>query len=120
MRRSLRNLLLLCIGVGLADTLTHADCTLTNTGVAPLNELGFNSYKGFAGGLYPNSANPPPAAHLAAGLDIAQNQIQPLDANGNADPNNGVIALLSLGMSNTTQEWASGDAVTHNITNAFK
>src|SRR6266404_4323658 len=59
-------------------------------------------------------------AHEAAGIEIATNQILPLNASGNMDTNSGKIVLLSLGMSNTTHEWASGDNVTHNITNAFK
>lgn len=99
---------------------SRSDCSLTNIGIAPLPDLGFQKYKGFAGGLYPNFANQPPPAHLAAGVAIAENEINPLDALGNVDTNNGVIVLLSLGMSNTTQEWASGDATTHDTTNAFK
>jgi PKD repeat protein len=97
-----------------------ADCTVTNLGVAPLNEMGFGSYSNVVGGLYPNGANTRPPAHEAAGMRIATNEIVPLDASGNTDTNNGKIVLLSLGVSNTTQEWASGDNVTHNITNAFK
>src|SRR5437899_9876193 len=53
-------------------------------------------------------------------MSIATNEIVTLDASGSTDTNNGKIVLLSLGVSNTTQEWASGDNVTHNITNAFK
>ncbi len=85
----------------------RADCTLTNLGLTPLPELGLKFYSGVSGGLYPNGANNRPPAHLAAGLNIAANQIQPLNSTGNADTNNGKIVLLSIGMSNTTQEWAS-------------
>src|SRR5258708_38360661 len=53
-------------------------------------------------------------------MRIATNEVVPLNASGSTDTNNGKIVLLSLGVSNTTQEWASGDNVTHNITNAFK
>jgi hypothetical protein len=108
------------VTVWIAGSTALADCTLTNTDVTPLNELGLNLYQGFSGGLYPNGANNPPPAHLAAAIDIAQNQMKPLDGEGNVDTNNGKIVLLSLGVSNTTQEWASGDEITHNITNAFK
>lgn len=108
------------LGLALLPFAARSDCSLTNLGIAPLPDLGFLKYKGFAGGLYPNFANQPPPAHLAAGVDIAENEIKPLDASGNVDTNNGVIVLLSLGMSNTTQEWASGDAITHNTNNAFK
>src|SRR5258706_126918 len=97
-----------------------ADCTVTNLGVNPLNEMGFTTYSNSVGGLYPNGANTRPPAHEAAGLRIATNDIVPLNASGSADTNNRKIVLLSLGVSNTTQEWASGDNVTHNITNAFK
>jgi hypothetical protein len=63
------------------------------------------SYLGFSGGLYPNGGNVLPPAHAAAGQARAL-AIQPLDAAGNADPA-GKIALLSIGMSNTTQEFCS-------------
>jgi PKD repeat protein len=56
--------------------------------------------------LYPNGANQRPAAHEAAGLHIATEEIQPLDTNG-VPATNGAIVLISSGMSNTTQEWAS-------------
>ena len=97
-----------------------ADCSVTNLGVNPLDEMGFNTYSNSAGGLYPNGANTRPPAHESAGMRIATNEIVPLNASGSTDTNNGKIVLLSLGVSNTTQEWASGDNVTHNITNAFK
>ncbi len=97
-----------------------ADCTVTNLGVTPLNEMGFTAYSNSGGGLYPNGANTRPPEHESAGMSIATNEILPLDASGSTDTNNGKIVLLSLGVSNTTQEWASGDNVTHNITNAFK
>ena len=46
-------------------------------------------------------------AHEAAGLSIATNVIQPLNVSGGSDHTNGKIVLLSIGMSNTTDEWAS-------------
>ncbi len=99
---------------------TMGDCTLPNPPFTPLNDLGTGTYKNFPGGLYPNGSNTRPPAHDAAGRDIALNQIKPLDAAGNPDPTNGKIVLLSLGMSHTTQEFASGDIVTHDPANAFK
>jgi len=99
--------LLLCLALWLAGVGARADCTLTNLGITPLNELGLKAYRGSSGGLYPDGSNRRPPAHEAAGLDIATQQIVPRDAAGNVDTNNGKIVLLSLGMSNTTQEWAS-------------
>jgi PKD domain len=97
---------------------SHADCTLTSTGNVPLNELTV-PYKGNQGGLYPNGANNRPAGHLNAGLQIA-NQIMPLNASGQVDNTNGKIVMVSVGMSNTTMEWASGDPITHDSTQAFR
>jgi hypothetical protein len=95
----------------------HADCRLTSTGKVPLNELTV-PYQGNQGGLYPNGANNRPAAHLSAGVQIA-NQIMPLNGSGQVDNTNGKIVMVSLGMSNTTMEWAVGDGVTHDFTRAF-
>src|SRR5882672_4422071 len=84
-----------------------ADCTVTNLGWLPLPDLGIGQYKGFTGGLYPNGLNRRPPAHDAAGLNIALNQITPRLLSGNIDTNTGKIVLLSIGVSNTTQEWAT-------------
>ncbi len=73
--------------------------------VKPLTELGTGTYRGFGGGLYGDGANVPPERHLAAGLGIA-GTIVPLSAAGVRDPANGRIVLLSVGMSNTTQEFS--------------
>jgi hypothetical protein len=66
-----------------------------STGMIPLTDLGAGSYKGEQGGLYPGGASVPPAAHLKAGLALVR-KIAPVD---------GKIVLLSIGMSNTTQEF---------------
>jgi PKD domain len=114
----MKNLLLLFAIPALAISL-HADCTLTSTGNIPLNELTV-PYQNTQGGLYPNGANNRPAAHLNAGIQIATNQIKPLNALGQVDNTNGKIVLVSIGMSNATQEWAVGDTVTHDFTRAFR
>ena len=81
-----------------------ADCTQTSTGRIPLNDLGGGLYLGVPGGLYPGGANSRPASHEAAGLAIAQG-IVPLDTLGQPDPVNGRVVLISIGMSNATQEF---------------
>lgn len=87
---------------------SRADCTATNVGITPLPDLGFGIYKNVEGGLYPNGANVRPSAHQAAGLLLAFSEIQPRDAAGNVETNNGKIVLLSIGMSNTTADWGNG------------
>jgi hypothetical protein len=56
--------------------------------------------------LYPGGQNVRPAAHTAAGLAEAA-QILPLDSTGVIDSVNGKIVFLSIGMSNTQQEFRS-------------
>ena len=73
-----------------------------STGLAPLTELGKGTYKGEQGGLYPGGENAPPAAHLRGGVEMAR-KIAPLDATGKP-ADDGKIVLLTIGMSNTTQE----------------
>jgi hypothetical protein len=73
------------------------------TGLVPLTDLGRGMYKGEQGGLYPGGQNTPPPTHAKAGRELARH-IVPLDAEGNNAPE-GKIVLLSIGMSNTTQEF---------------
>jgi len=80
-----------------------SDCTRTSTGLVPLIDLGTGTYQGATGGLYPSGSNFRPAAHTAAGLAIA-NSITPLDTLGLPD-STGRIVFISIGMSNTTQEF---------------
>lgn len=71
----------------------------TKTPLVALTDLGTGTYLGAEGGLYPGGTNIIPASHDADGVTFA-NAIQPLDGNGNPDPN-GKYALLSIGMSTT-------------------
>jgi hypothetical protein len=73
-----------------------------STGLVPLPDLGKGMYKGEQGGLYPDGENTPPPAHLKAGMALAK-AIVPLDANGQPSAT-GKIVLITIGMSNTTQE----------------
>lgn len=78
--------------------------TLAASGPLPLTDMGSATYKGFAGLLYPGS-NTMPQAHHDAGLTAAR-RIVPRDVNGNA-VSTGKYVLISIGMSNTTQEFCS-------------
>jgi hypothetical protein len=72
----------------------------------PLIDMAGNpsaNYLGFQGGLYPGGTNELPSVHAEEGYERALN-IQPLDADGAPDPN-GKIVVLSIGMSNTSQEF---------------
>lgn len=84
-----------------------ANCAGTSTGRVPLNDLGTGLYLGqFQGGLYPGGSNRLPPPHASAGLDLAF-AIQPRNTAGQPDPN-GRYVLISIGMSNTTQEFCGG------------
>jgi Spy/CpxP family protein refolding chaperone len=71
----------------------------------PLTELGTGKYKDFVGGLYPDGKNERPPAHEKAGLARAK-KVQPLGRDGKLAAD-GKIVLLSIGMSNTTQEFSA-------------
>ena len=73
-------------------------------GRVPLIDMWNFSYLGFKGNLYPGMNRMPPA-HEAAGLAHAA-AIQPRNTAGFPDPA-GRYVLLSIGMSNTTQEFCS-------------
>jgi len=85
-----------------------ADCTLTSTGNIPLPDLGPGLYQTFAGGLYPGGNSTRPPAHEAAGIQIGANGVAPRNAAGAVDLVNGKIVMISVGMSNTNDEFASG------------
>ncbi|HVQ26236.1 MAG TPA: PKD domain-containing protein [Planctomycetota bacterium] len=102
----MRTLLLALVLVVALATLAFFDCTLTSIGVLPLNDLGPGTYvSGTIGGLYPAGQDVRPAAHLAAGRAIATTEVLPRNAAGAVDLGNGKIGLISIGMSNTTQEF---------------
>ena len=77
-----------------------------STGYVPLPELtGDLKYNSFEGGLYGGGKNEPPEAHAKVAA-AAAGQIQPLDVDGKPDAQNGRVVLMSIGMSNTTQEFS--------------
>jgi hypothetical protein len=83
-----------------------SDCSVTSVGLTPLSDLGSGTYEGYQGGLYPGGSNAVPSAHLQAGRAIADS-IKPLDASGQVDEAGGSIVMVSIGMSNTAQEFGA-------------
>jgi hypothetical protein len=83
----------------------RADCTRTSVGLTPLNDLKKGSYKGFQGGLYPNGANSAPARYVKQGQGFLK-LVKPRAGDGTLRPG-GKVVLLSVGMSNTTQEFSA-------------
>src|SRR5687768_7451062 len=77
----------------------------TSTGLVPLTEMtAGDHYKGEDGGLYGGGRNEPPAAHQAAARKEAS-RIAPLDQEGKR-AKDGTIAVVSISMSNATQEFS--------------
>ncbi len=83
----------------------------------PLSELGTRTYLGFGGGLYDAGSNSPPADHADVGATRARN-IRQLDARG-VPAAGGKIVLLSIGMSNTSQEFCGVDVTVNCVTGSF-
>ncbi len=81
---------------------------LAVTGFTPIMDMGSQTYLGFAGGLYENGSNAAPADHAAQGY-VRAAAVRPLDGSGNPSTG-GKIVLLSVGMSNTTQEFCSANS----------
>jgi len=76
----------------------------TTVGLPPINDLGMGSWHGSQGGLYLQGSNTRPASHTANGLTLTDG-IVPLNTNGSPDYVGGKIIFLSVGMSNTEQEF---------------
>lgn len=74
----------------------------------PLTDLGAATYLGFQGGLYPGGVNALLAGHDSVGRERAR-AVRPLDVSQNL-PANPSYVLLSIGMSNTTQEFCSASS----------
>lgn len=101
------------------DAVDAADCSRNFTGRIPLSDMtSGQTYLGAPGLLYAGS-NQRPAAHTQAGQNIATNQVKPRTPSGAIDPVTGLIGMISIGMSNTTQEFSyfiaslSGDPTLH-------
>jgi hypothetical protein len=79
-------------------------CSRTSVGLTPLSEQG-GTYQGQPLGLYPGGQNELPLSHRLAGTSLAR-AIGPIDAEGRASAS-GRYAFISIGMSNTTQEFST-------------
>src|SRR5947209_968055 len=73
----------------------RAECAKTSTQFSPLTDLRSETYDAYRGGLYPGGRDVPSSKYLKKGLAAAK-LVKPVG---------GKIVLLSIGMSNTTQEW---------------
>lgn len=77
-----------------------------STELKPLTDMAADDrYKGQSGGLYGDGRNTPPNSHLNDAIEQA-NRIRPLDTDGQPSKD-GKIVLISVGMSNTTQEFSA-------------
>lgn len=74
----------------------------------PLTDMAGQTYLGFSRGLYPQGGNTAPGRHDSVGVARAR-AVRALDVNGNPSPS-GKYVLLSIGMSNTTQEFCSASS----------
>ena len=72
--------------------------------MTPLCDLLTAEYLGFPGGLYPGGQNSRPPAYEQSGIALGAS-VQPLDEAGQASAV-GKIALLAIGMSNTSHEFS--------------
>jgi hypothetical protein len=91
----------------------HQDVAIPLTDLGPAEYIRMDGqHTGFTGGLYPGGLNQRPSAHQAQGLAQAS-LVQPLDADGNPDPQNGLVAMISIGMSNAYMEFQEFMAQTH-------
>jgi hypothetical protein len=77
------------------DARSAPECSQTSTGLIPLTDLGKRKHRGHRGGLYPGGLNQPSRPYLKLGLSSAKRVGGPGEQ----------IVLLSVGMSNTSQEF---------------
>ena len=100
-----RALALGAVLVVLGTSAHAAECRQTSVGLVPLTTLGAATYNGMSGGLYAGGENRPPRAHADRGR-VAAARIVPRLADGSPH-HTGRVVLISIGMSNTSQEFAT-------------
>ena len=97
-------------GLSNPETMGGSDTFYSFKDLVPLNDLGDGVYtvggNDYPGGLFPGGSNEPPFQHFQAGKTAALG-VMPRDQDGEIDETdpNAKIVLLSLGLSNTSQEW---------------
>jgi len=96
-------------GDALAEVVLDALPRADTSRMKPLPDLGTGTYEGRPGGLYPGGRNERPEAHEKAGLARAA-AVVPRDADGKPAAS-GRIVVLSVGMSNCTQEFSAFQAL---------
>ena len=97
--------ILKALRLGGKDAAAPTEGGKTSVGFKPLTEMtAQDKYKGEDGGLYGGGKNDPPAAHQAAAQKETA-KIVPLDAEGKP-AKDGKIVLVSISMSNATQEFS--------------
>ena len=74
-----------------------AECSVRQTGLRPLTDMGRARYRGQPGGLYPGGVNRASAGHLKRGLDAAK-RVRPI---------RGRIGVLGVGMANAMAEFGA-------------
>ncbi len=97
-----------CIATGVLSALAmfQLAAPAALAGYVPINDLASELYLDqYQGGLYPDGSNLAPAEHALAGLARA-GQVRPRNPAGDLDLN-GHYVLLSIGLSNTTQEFST-------------
>lgn len=88
-----------------SQNLFSQSCGVTSVGFPPINDLGTGYFRtSYQGGLYPFGSNTRPTAHNDDGLNLGL-QVVPLDTAGNYNPTTGKVVLISIGLSNTNQEF---------------
>jgi hypothetical protein len=97
MKRSLLVPLVALLALPGAHAAVLANCSQTSEPMTPLTDLGKKRYHGYQGGLYASGKNVPTGTYLKKGIAVAK-RVRPID---------GHIVLLSIGMSNTTQEFSA-------------
>ena len=92
-------------GPGRPNVAAQTSVGKSSVGFKPLNEMSArDEYKGEDGGLYGGGQNEPPES-LNAAAELQTAKIGPLDAKGDPDTD-GRIGLVSISMSNATQEFS--------------